>query len=169
MTAMTIRKSSSGARRTARSSEKSGHGLLVAYLVDEGERYTYVQNRHLQATGLSAENLHEIGVANLRRLAEDKLEVKTYNGAYFAFMGGDFEASLILVPDIWSDWFGHLSTGGFVAAFPARDLLGFGDPANAGAVAELKAMCDRASASGVDHPLTNRLFTNVDGPWRPLG
>jgi uncharacterized protein YtpQ (UPF0354 family) len=146
-----------------------GHGLLVGYLVDEGQHYSYVQQKHLEAAGISESELHSSAVNNLRAVAEQKLEVKTYGSMYIALMGGDFEASLILVPDFWSAWYGHLSQNGFVAAFPARDLLAFGDIENPNVVPELRAMCERVNNSETDHPLTNQLFTNVNGLWQPYG
>lgn len=146
-----------------------GHGLLVGYLVDEGQNYSYVQQKHLEAAGISEKELHENAVNNLRAVAEQRLEVKTYGNMYIALMGGDFEASLILVPDFWSAWYGHLSKNGFVAAFPARDILAFGDIENPIVVSELRSLCERAGNGETDHPLTNQLFTNVGGSWRPYG
>lgn len=146
-----------------------GHGLLVGYVVDEGPHYSYVQQKHLEAAAISKSELHASGVSNLRAIAEQKLEVKTYGSMYIALMGGDFEASLILVPDFWSAWCGHLSPNGFVAAFPARDLLAFGDIENPNAVSELRAMCERVRNVEIDHPLTSQLFANVEGSWRPYG
>lgn len=146
-----------------------GHGLLVAYLVDEDQYYSYVQQRDLEAAGISENELHSSAVNNLRAIAEQKLQVKTYGRMYVALMDGNFEASLILLPDFWSAWYGHLSPQGFVAAFPARDLLAFGDPEIPSVVSELQAMCKRVTSSEIDHPLTNQLFTNVGGAWRPYG
>jgi hypothetical protein len=145
-----------------------GHGLVVAYLVNQGQCFSYVQQQHLEAAGISENELYSSAVKNLRSIAEQRLQVETYGSIYIALMGGDFEASLILLPDFWEAWYGHLAPQGFVATFPARDLLAFGDPDNPDVVKELQAMCERVSNS-TDHTLTNQLFTNVGGSWRPYG
>jgi len=49
------------------------NGLLVAYLVDEGTRFDYLQNRHLVAAGIDEERLHKTAVGNLYSLAERHL------------------------------------------------------------------------------------------------
>src|SRR5687768_10688855 len=78
-----------------------GHGLLVAYLVDEGDRFSYVQGRHLRQNRISADELHDIGIRNLDGIAAAHLEVRDC-GPYFAVLaGGNFEASLILLDHLW--------------------------------------------------------------------
>ncbi|HEU4872421.1 MAG TPA: hypothetical protein VFT44_04915 [Pyrinomonadaceae bacterium] len=98
---------------------------------------SYVQQQDLEATGISENELHSSAVNNLRAIAEQKLQVKTCGSMYVALMDGNFEASLILLPDFWSAWYGHLSPQGFVTAFPARDLLAFGDPENPNVVSDV--------------------------------
>jgi len=40
--------------------------LHVCYLVDNGQSYGYIQNRHLEDDGISADDLHQIGLRNLK-------------------------------------------------------------------------------------------------------
>lgn len=102
-----------------------GHELLVAYLVDEGESYSYVQHRHLAEANLTPEQLHAQAIENLAALAETCAEVREFGNIYAVLMGGNFEASVILVNQFWSEWYAQLAPNGFVAAFPARDILAF--------------------------------------------
>ena len=143
-----------------------GHGLLVAYLVDEGEFFSYVQNRHLADAGMSIEELDVSALENLARFAYEKAEVRQYGNTFVVLCGGNFEASLLLCAEFWSTWYSELAPSGFVAAFPCRDILAFGDAENSSVTLELHALCGRAQ--GGDHPLTNELFRRVDGTWQPI-
>lgn len=144
-----------------------GERLLAAYLVDEGESFAYVQYRHLREAKIDAEELHTAAVRNLAALAESRVEVRAYGSIYAVLMGGNFEASLTLLDGFWSEWFAHLAPNGFVAAFPARDILAFGDASSAEAIRELNELCQRGSTN-VDHLLTNTLYRRVGSSWQPL-
>lgn len=145
-----------------------GSGLLVAYLVDKGDRFSYVQQRHLIAAGLSEDELHVSAIKNLRAFAESNAQVVPHGAMYVVLAGGNFEASMLLVDDFWSNWYKHLSPGGFAVAFPARDLLAFGDLGSQQALADLHALCLRATANKVDHPLSDGLFRKTGEGWRRL-
>ena len=143
-----------------------GHGLLAAYLVDEGECFSYVQHRHLADSLLNCDELHAQAVANLTALAEKHAEVRPYGNIYVVLMDGNFEASIILVDEFWSEWYAQLAPDGFLAAFPARDLLAFGN-ASAAVISELNEFLERAS-QGLDHPLNSNVFRRVGSAWVPL-
>jgi hypothetical protein len=53
-----------------------GGGLLVAYLMDQGDRFAYVQRRHLRAAGIDTDELHARAVANLCKLAEGRVTIR---------------------------------------------------------------------------------------------
>ena len=143
------------------------HGLSVAYLVDRGDHLEFVQHRHLAEARLTADELHAHGLANLLALAEEKVQVHAYGNVYAVIVGGTFEASLLLLRGIWSEWWSELAPGGFAVAIPARDLLAFGDASSPAALAELRALCDRTDGQ-VDHPLTNRLYRGSPSGWTPI-
>jgi len=145
-----------------------GGGLLSAYLVDEDTKFSYIQHRHLHADSYTEANLRERATANLRLLAESKVEVRQYGSIYAALMGGNFEASLLLVHEFWSDWYEQLAPGGFVVAIPARDVLAFGDISSARAIGELRDVCNRATAGSVDHALTSTLYRRNGEVWQPF-
>jgi len=74
--------------------------LLVAYLVDEGTRFDYLQNRHLIAAGIDEERLHKTAVGNLYSLAERHLRIQPYGPVFSLFMDGNFEASVLLLDTV---------------------------------------------------------------------
>lgn len=143
-----------------------GFGLLSAYVVDIGGSLACIQQRHLTEAGVSAEQLHAQSIQNLGEFAQEKAKVHPHGKIHVVLAGGNFEASLILLPQFWSDWYAKLAPNGFVAAFPARDLLAFADAKNPQAIEELHEACAKAKGK-VDHPLTSQLFTYVGGQWRP--
>jgi uncharacterized protein YtpQ (UPF0354 family) len=144
-----------------------GHRLLSAYLVDEGESFAYVQHRHVAEAGMSMEELHAIAVQNLAALAAQCAEVRPYGNIYAVLMGGNFEASLLLLEKFWSEWYSQLAPNGYVVAFPARDMLAFGDASSAEAISELHQLCQRGNGQ-FDHPLTNALYRREGSSWSPL-
>src|SRR5690349_17067984 len=75
--------------------------LLVAYLVDTGNEFTYVQYRHLEAESVTESELHDLALQNLAELALDNLRIALYPDIYAVLMGGNFGASLILLDQLW--------------------------------------------------------------------
>src|SRR5215467_4423981 len=73
--------------------KKLGGGLLVAYLIDEGNRFSYVQGRDLKAAGVDAEQLHAYALANLAKLAAGRVTVRPNGPTWADFFDGNFEAS----------------------------------------------------------------------------
>ena len=82
--------------------------LLVAYLVDEGESFAYVQQRHLDQAGISPQALHLIGLRNLAALAEERADVRAHGELFAVLLDGHFEASLLLLDEFWSQWYAQL-------------------------------------------------------------
>jgi len=134
-----------------------GNGLLVAYMIDMGDRFQYVQHRHLETSGIIETELHQHAMENLALLAKQKLVVHPRGCIFAAFLEGSFEASLILIDNLWEKNFARSLTAGFVAAMPARDVLVFCDLASQEGIAELHQVVARASAGG-DHLLTSVLY-----------
>lgn len=145
-------------------------GLLIAYVLDRGDRFEFIQRRHLHEANLSEAALHQIGVANLLAFAAEHAEVRSYGDIFVVLAGGNFEASLLLADAFWTSWYATLAQGGFVAAVPARDILAFGDAGSPAAIRELQAVARRtnATAGGPDHPLTNKLLHKTAAGWEPL-
>lgn len=138
--------------------------LLVTYVVDAGDQFRFVQYRHLEQEGVSTDELHGIAVSNLERLAEEKLTVREYGPIYVALMGGNFEASLLMIHAMWTHWYAHLVHDTFMVAAPARDVLAFCDASSADGVAELREVIRRVE--GGDHRLPPDLYRRVGLEWQ---
>lgn len=144
-----------------------GHGLLVVYLVDEGDHFSWVQQRHLAEAEISETELHSQAIRNLATLAENHAEVRSYGNIFIVLAGGHFEASILLLNEFWSVWYANLAPNGFVTACPARDILAFGDIASVSAIEELHVLCGRLAGSP-DHPLSSVLYQRTTGGWEPF-
>ena len=144
-----------------------GSDLLISYVVDQGESFSYVQNRHLKAAMLTSEQLQISAIRNLTLLAESEAKVSQYGNVYVVLMDGNFEASLILVNAFWDEWYSTLAPNGFVVAFPARDVLAFCDASSKQAISELQVIIDRA-IENADHLLSTNIYRRNEASWNPM-
>ena len=144
--------------------ERPEAGLVVDYVVLEGDHSVPVRASHLRAAGLHPDALHEAALANLAALVEARAEVHHYGRIHAVLMGADLEASVLLCAPFWDTWHAALAPGGFVAAIPGRDVLAFGDATSAGALRELDDLCTRM-APAVEEPMSERLYRRVAGRW----
>jgi uncharacterized protein YtpQ (UPF0354 family) len=137
--------------------------LIITYLLDGGDTFKYVQNRDLGGAGLTKHQLHDLSLRNLSFLAEDKLEVQAYGAVNVFLMGGHFEASLLLLDELWEKKLVYLAPNGFLVAAPARDVLAVCDIESNRGMAELRAIVNRAQSAG--HLITPVLLRREIGRW----
>jgi hypothetical protein len=143
-----------------------GNGLLVAYLIDRGDDFRYVQRGHLEDSGVTEDELHQHAVLNLAEFARAKLRVESHGGVYGAFVDGNFEASLILVDSLWDDELSSFVTEEFVVTVPARDILAFCDIGFAQGLAQLRQI-SAVATKREDHLLMPMLYRRQGRAWVP--
>jgi hypothetical protein len=140
-------------------------GLLVAYIVDAGNSYEFIQNRHVVRDGIAENQLRTNGLHNLVGLVNQRsLQVHPYANIFAVTMGGDFEASLLLLDGLWDEPLRQFVSGDYAAAVPARDILAFCDAGSTAGRTGLRELIDRVYPSG-DHLLSNRLYLRRGGKW----
>lgn len=142
-------------------------GLFTAYLVDEGESFSYVQGRDLRETGTREDELHRQAVANLGELADGKVTVRQSGSVWALLFDGNFEASLMLLDDLWTHGVREYVRDPVVAV-PARDVLAFGDVESVTGLSELRAVVKRVWPTA-DHLLSEHLYRRIEGRWRVHG
>jgi uncharacterized protein YtpQ (UPF0354 family) len=140
------------------------NGLLVAYLIDEGSAYGYAQYRDLTTSGVTENVLHAAAIENLYALAEQKLKVQPHGSIFALLMGGTFEASMVLLDDLWEHSLSDYVSGDFLVAIPARDVLAFGEASSPAAVNELQAVISRLMDSG-GAELSTALYRRKGAAW----
>lgn len=90
--------------------------LVVVYALDDATRVRYLTARDVSA--LDRVELKALALANLKRLLP-KIEMRNDGDVAIVSAGGDYEASLLLLDDIWSG--GQIQMNGdIVVAIPAR-------------------------------------------------
>lgn len=102
-------------------------GLMVAYVVDEAERMTYVTREHLQEWELTVGDLHRIALENLAAVTEpghlEPVNLGPGGHRLFTLQAADgYAASRLLLADRLLAWAGALP-GRPLLAVPARDQL----------------------------------------------
>ena len=142
-------------------------GLLTAYLVDEGDRFAYVQHRDLREAGIREEDLDRQAVANLEELADGKVTVRQNGSVWALLLDGTFDASLMVLDDLWTYGLREYARDP-VVAIPARDVLAFCDVESRAGLMELRSVVKRVSP-GADHPLSEHLYRRVEGKWHVHG
>ena len=144
-------------------------GLCVCYVVDVGESYQYVQRRHLSEDGLTSEQLHRVALDNLADLANQRqLRVQPHGNVFAVLMGGDFEASMMLLDPLWDQNFRQFVKGDYAVVIPNRDILAFCDSTSENGVKELREVVRRVHTSS-DHPISDKVFVRRQKTWQPLG
>lgn len=141
-----------------------GNGLTCFYLLDTGERFEYVLSGQLQQHAETTDSLHGKAVANLASLASASLVVKSYQDIFVALMGGNFEASLLLVDELWDDTYSHVVENDFIVTIPARDILAFCDSESEAGKAQLFETIARIWPSE-DHLISDKLYRRVGRQW----
>ncbi len=142
-----------------------GSGLVVAYLVDDGDSFLYVQFRDLDNDEVTEDELHHIGIRNLLRMTTaGALRIEPCGNAFMAILDGNFEATLLLPDLLWRDHFRQFVSGDYLVAIPARDILVFCDRSSTAGRADLLKAID-AQRDSEDHPLSRELFVRRDSEW----
>jgi uncharacterized protein YtpQ (UPF0354 family) len=139
------------------------NGLLVSYLVDDGGSFKYVQNHHIVDAGITLDQLHSCGIANLAAIANQSLRVESYGALYAVFLDGNFEASLILLDALWDKGLARYVTHGIATALPARDVLAFCDSSSSEGLVELASLIERAVDA--DHRLIDSILYRHGRAW----
>jgi hypothetical protein len=144
--------------------------FVLGYMVDEGELYSMVNRGQMRTQGLGIEELHALGVRNLAARAITSPGVKVVvEGTYYGLvMGGDFEASLVLVDELWDGPLRKYIPNGAVVGIPARDICVFCDSRSSIGIAEVKRIVARVTAGG-RHLVSDKLLLRKNGQWRVLG
>jgi hypothetical protein len=141
------------------------NGLLAMYVVDEGDSFTFVQKRHLAEASMPTDELHDSAMHNLATLASGNLEVRRHSRIWAVMFDGNFDASLMLLDELWETTLAGYVSGSFAVAIPARDVLAFCDADSAQGCAELRTLIRHARSAG-DHLISDRIFLRDRDGWR---
>jgi uncharacterized protein YtpQ (UPF0354 family) len=134
--------------------------LVVVYAEDTPLNIRYFGPDDLAKAGVARDALRALAVDNLRRVLP-KVELHEGEDVNMLTAGGNYEASLLLLDDIWDD--GSLKVDGeIVVALPARDLLLITGSRNARGIARMRELAREIRAEGT-YTLTEELFVYRQG------
>lgn len=136
--------------------------LVVVYAEDAPRTIRYFPESRLEEAGVKRTELRARATENLMRILPD---MKIHAGPLFSMItaGGDFEASLLLVDELWTS--GDIEVDGdFVVAVPARDVLLVTGSNNAAGIAKLEELA-RETAGESSYALTSTLFVYRNGKF----
>ena len=141
-----------------------GNGLAVVYMLDTDHKLVYVQNRDLQQAGYTMADLRKTGLQNLRQRTVENCKMQERGPIHVITCDGNFEASIILINELWDTQFATLFKNGIIAAIPSRDVLAFCDSRSEEGIEALKEMIRRVHNDG-DHLLSRSLYRRQRGKW----
>ena len=135
--------------------------LLCFYGVDNGDSFVLLNKSQLPAN-VSLDDLDKIAKENLLGDVQKNLQLqKTNFGAIGFTCGGNHEAALILLPEIWSIIKGKLGEN-VVFGVPSKDMCVFVSGDNKEGIENLKGMIAEIHSGG-DRLLSKKLFKHSDG------
>lgn len=134
--------------------------LTILYAEDRPKSIRYLTPANLQELGIEAAELRPLAVANLRRLLPE-IELHQSPTVTMITAGGSYEASLLLLDEVWSGKVVPVE-GEAVVSIPTRDLLLLTGTKTPGGIARLQEIATK-SASESSYRLTGTLFVRRDG------
>lgn len=135
-----------------------GDDLATVYVLDGGICMVFVCRAHLQRWRKTVAEVHNLAVANLRRLGDAGLEQAAARGENVRLHSGDgFDAARVLL---------LADAPGLLVAIPDRDTLWVG-PEQTQDLAQLMATTE-AIAETAAHPVSSAVYRLKDGRLEPV-
>lgn len=142
--------------------EEFNSELIVLYAEDAPTSLRYLTEKSLKESGLKKEALAPLAKANLKRILP-RMEIHKGPQIAMVVAGGNFEASILTLDDVWdSSKFGF--EGDLVVAVPARDLLLVTGSKTPGGIARLRGVAAKAYREAT-YRLTEALFIRQGGKF----
>jgi hypothetical protein len=153
--------------------------LIVSYSFDTPTQFISVTHQDMHDLGLNADSLHEVAVNNLLNFVGSSVTVQDLHLYQAIAMGGDLEASSLLIPALWNSLSMKFS-GELLAVVPSRNTVLFMDSRHqvqAGgntlsAMQVLDLMCAVALDTRKDstnHGLSENVLAWRNSSWQACG
>ena len=137
--------------------------LVIVYAEDTPRNIRYFSAEDLAKAGVERAKLRALAVANLRRVLP---EIELHEGPLVSMLtaGGTYEASLLLLEDLWAGGKPKVE-GDYVVAVPSRDVLLITGSRNQEGLAKLRELAEEIATTG-SYALTSELFIRRNGAFR---
>jgi len=144
--------------------ERFNDELVIVYAQDDPNRMRYLTTQ--EDFGLSRAELRSLAIANLKRVLP-KIEMGRVGDVALMSAGGNYEASLLLIDDIWSS--GQIQVNGdIVVAIPTRDTLLVTGSRSRSGLKLVRELTAKFKSQG-PYELTDTLFRYRDGRFTKFG
>ena len=141
--------------------EKYNDELYVFYGVDDGDSIGSLSTSDFEELGMSIEALRELALNNLANTLE--IEAQADEHLIFLTADGNYEASLILLTDIWTKE-NFPVEGEIVIGVPARDVLVVCGSEDTEGLAKLESVISDIYSGG-DHIISDKKFVFRNGKF----
>ncbi len=139
--------------------------LMIIYAEDTPSNIRYIGKTEIEEADVPDGQLPELSVRNLLEKLP-QIEMHGSDGLYMVTAGGTYEASLLLVDEIWDS--GNFEVkGDLVVSVPARDLLLVSGSQNTGELARLIELTNEYYGDS-PYYLSKNLYVRRNGEWRPF-
>jgi hypothetical protein len=142
--------------------------LVIVYAWDRPRTLAFATQTDMEQLALSAGEARELALENLRRRLPQSLTTRGDGKSFLFAAGGNIEASLLLVPEVWDDLAAQLA-GDPIACALARDVLLVTATGVEGGLDSLFAARDRIRNSMAPSELISlTLLVRGRGSWAAL-
>jgi uncharacterized protein YtpQ (UPF0354 family) len=129
--------------------------LVIVYAMDSKTNITYFDKSKFDTLNMGIESLHNISIDNLNNILPEITKYEQ-DGWFYIIAGGDYEASTILLTDLWTkDNFPV--NGDIVVAIPNRDILMITGSNDKEGIKKVKAKLNERFNEG-SYPISSSLF-----------
>ncbi len=144
--------------------DRFNNELVIVYVEDDPTRMRYIMTG--EDVGIDREKMRALAIENLRRILP-KIELRSEGDVSLLSAGGDYDASLLLIDDIWSG--GQIKVNGdIVVAVPARDVLLLTGSRSRVGLKQVRELAGKFAAQG-PYGLTDTLFVYRNGRFAKFG
>lgn len=136
--------------------------LVILYAEDSEKSIRYLTADDVKTLGVAKKDLRKLATQNLRKMLP-KIERHEGNGVYMLTAGGNYEASLLLLDEIWAGKSLKVK-GDIVVAVPSREVLLVTGSEDARGIEKIRQVSERIFAEE-PYRLTTTLFVYKGGKF----
>ena len=129
--------------------------LVIVYVEDAETNLRYLTPEDFEKLSISKDSLRKLAIKNLRAVLP-QVERHENKGVFMVTAGGIYEASLLLLPTLWTAE-NFAVNGQMVVGIPTRDLLLVTGSKHQAGIAKIKEVIAESYPAG-SYPISNQLF-----------
>lgn len=137
--------------------EKYNDQLIIAYAQNNEKGLAFLTGDDMKELNISMDSLKKAAILNLDKALPGIKIQQDGSGLYGVVAGGNFEATLVLMPYMWDSKKNFNVKGDFVIGIPNRDILLVAGSEDAASITKMKEITVKSYAGG-DHQVSPDLF-----------